>query len=227
MRRAALSRFRCATRREHLHVCYACGSWSWFVLSCALWCWNRVQDPAIRPTCTGTRGGDLEWLVVRGYGHIPGNDVQTAADFFSSSLVGNTLLQFKLELQRRPEYFVSNVIVWLLVAVLIAWLSFFVSRYAAPARVGMSFTCLPQGAHSALPPTPFSAQCPLTAWHCVHCRCLLAIYNLQGSVLSVLPRMSDDVWLLTFMNTTLWFVVFAMIECDCAVCVPSPVTITT
>jgi hypothetical protein len=26
------------------------------------------------------------------------------------------------------------------------------------------------GTHSALPPTAFSAQCPLTVRHCVHCR---------------------------------------------------------
>jgi hypothetical protein len=140
-----------------------------------------AQDPAIRPTCGGNRGGDLEWIVVRGHGQIPGYD--QSGDFFASSTYGNTLLQFNLHLQRRPDYFVNNVVLWLLVAVLIAWLSFFVSRYAAPARVGMSFTCL------------------------------LAIYNLQGSVLRLLPRLSEDVWLLTFMNATLWFVVFAMVEC--------------
>jgi hypothetical protein len=32
------------------------------------------------------------------------------------------------------------------------------------------FMVIKRGSHSALPPTLFSAQCPLTAWHCVHCR---------------------------------------------------------
>jgi hypothetical protein len=42
------------------------------------------------------------------------------------------------------------------------------------------------GAHSALPPTSVSAQCPLTAWHAVHCA------GRGGGPVSTLPQLTHD-----------------------------------
>jgi hypothetical protein len=49
-------------------------------------------------------------------------------------------------------------------------------------------------AHSALPPSPFSAQCPLTAWHCMHCppshaiQCPVPTDGVARCALPSLPR---------------------------------------
>ena len=132
-------------------------------------------DPAVRVTC-GDVGGTVEWRLVSGYGSRPGADADGHVDGTGS------IIDFNIKIQRRSHYYVDNVVVFATSLVVVAYLSFYVSRYAPPARVGTTFACL------------------------------LALSNKEQTVLRLLPQVSYSVWLLDYMRGAFMFVLYAMAE---------------
>merc|ERR1712070_1027980 len=83
---------------------------------------------------------------------------------------------------RNTKYYEMYVFTPTYMIVFVAYLSFYISRYAAPARVGVVMISL------------------------------LSLINLSNGISNWLPRGNKDCWLLTFLTVAQAFVFFAMFQ---------------
>ncbi|CAB9524423.1 acid receptor subunit [Seminavis robusta] len=119
-------------------------------------------------------GGTTEWRI------------QGARGVDISGVGGATQAESTVEVQfdfaRNSEYYSDFVITPAVMFVVIGWISFFLNRSAAPARVAMSMIGF------------------------------LANTNFLAAQLGQLPRLGNDVWLLTFLSISAWFSFYAIVE---------------
>ncbi len=131
-------------------------------------------DAIIQPSCN-ERGGTIEWVVSGLTGEYPVGTV-------SEAVVDTPVLDLVFTMTRHPGYWISNLVVPMVIVVILSWFSFFISRTAPPARVAV----------------------PIIAF--------LSISNLTNSVLRSLPRLEGSVWLLDLLFISAVFVFISAFE---------------
>ena len=107
------------------------------------------------------------------------SDEKTASFLFYHGYPG---LMFKYTLERESHYYASNVTHSIHFLVGLAYLSFYITRAAVPARVGLIAVTY------------------------------LAISNTISSVRATLPKISGSIWLLDFLNMSVVFIFIAGVE---------------
>lgn len=120
------------------------------------------------------RGATTEWTIVAASGvNVTGTGGSTQVE---------SAVEIRLDLQRNSDYYSDWVIAPTVSFVIIGWLSFFIDRSAAPARVTLAMIGF------------------------------LANVNFLSGQLGQLPRLGDDVWLLTLLSRSSYFTFYAVFE---------------
>ena len=144
-------------------------------------------------------GGTIEWNLVP---PITGTGSEGGTLYFLS-------LSLSLEFERNSGYYQSQIIVPMVVFVFIAWLSFFIQRD------GGERLCLEHMLHSWTQ-TKSTKFCFVDAGTAdrpaLGIICLLVAQHLVSSVSSELPKVSESVWLLNFLNTSIFFCAYSIAE---------------
>jgi len=123
------------------------------------------------------QGGTTEWSIAQASGTTKSVDIGAESLFNAYSYV-----DIRLDLQRNHDYYSAFVLVPAVMFVLIGWLSFFIGRAAAPARVAMSMIGF------------------------------LANMNFLSAQLGQLPKLGNEVWLLKFLYVSSFFSFYAILE---------------
>jgi hypothetical protein len=121
-------------------------------------------------------GGTVEWELVNDHGKEDQSYLLTLDEF------QYPVLDMYYKLHRNPQYYHSAVILPVFFLVGLAYLSFWITRAAVPARVALVAICY------------------------------LSISNQQGNVQQSLPRTSSSVWLLRLLSYSTKFVFLAGLE---------------
>lgn len=121
-------------------------------------------------TAPNTGTGTPSWTIVEMDGY-------NATNPFGSSFVS-----FVLTIRRDSDYYILTVLIPATLFVVVSWTSFFISRSAVPARVGMTVSSL------------------------------LIISNFHNTVLQQLPQFSGFVYMVWYVRVSLAFCMYAVLE---------------
>ena len=130
-------------------------------------------DGGVRGYCQ-EKGGAVGWTTTYLNGSVVVASATTTASFSS--------LDFEVHLTRDPGYYTSNVIPPMVLVVTIAWMSFFISRTAVPARVALTIISF------------------------------LTLAGQLSSLTSTLPASGSSVWLLDLFQVSFLFVFVSIVE---------------
>jgi len=122
-----------------------------------------------------TEGMSMEW-------NITSITEQLANPSDSGFIWGGEGLQWNVNLERIPQYYETYNLLPTNMLVFTIYTSFFISRYAVPARIAMIMISL------------------------------LGLINLSGGIRQDLPRTDQGCWLLSFITMAQWFVMYAGLE---------------
>jgi len=96
--------------------------------------------------------------------------------------VAYPVLDLNFKLHRKSDYYMSSTVRPTIFFVLLAYFSFWIQRNAVPARISLV------------------------------CICYLALSQKETAINSELPPLSGEVWILSFVNTSVIFILVAAIE---------------
>jgi len=133
----------------------------------------HFQD--VTPFAPRTEGSTIEW-------NISDITTQPADPADSGFIWGGQGLEWRLYLKRKPGYYETYVLFPIHMIVAVIYLSFFISRYAVPARIAIVMISL------------------------------LGLINLSNTVRSSMPRTDQGCWLLDVIGVAQWFVLYAAME---------------
>lgn len=131
---------------------------------------------AFKPVCV-SKAGTIEYDITNLHGRRSGaGEIGQSLDSDLVSLV------YQIDITRNPSFYGRYFILPMVLVVLTAYLSFWISRAAAPARVAMVVITL------------------------------LALSGMMNSTFAFLPKLVGFVWLLSLQQVSLFFVMGAMLE---------------
>ena len=133
-----------------------------------------VLSGPIKPVCTSGAGGSVEFSITS----LEATRIVDA----SQSVTPVTQLVYHIQLTRDPSYYMRYVVMPTVLVVVVAWLSFWISRSAVPARIAMVIIAF------------------------------LTLSGMVSAALSTLPKLNGAVWLLSLQQVSLFFVFAAVLE---------------